>query len=116
MIAEVHLGNVDYAILAALFIFSLLIGLYFAWIDRKKDTDEFLMAGKSMSALPVMMSLVASFLSSITVLGWPSEVYYKGIGIWVTIFVCFLEVTFTAELVLPIFYRLNLTSVNKVRK
>lgn len=108
------LGDVDAIILVFLFVVCLLIGIYFAWKDRNKDTDEFLMAGKNMSPLPVTMSLVASFLSSITVLGWPAEVYYNGMGIWLTLFATFFEVLFTAELILPIFYRLNLTSVNKV--
>ncbi|XP_015795933.1 sodium-coupled monocarboxylate transporter 2 [Tetranychus urticae] len=108
-----YLGSIDYLVLVALFVFSLLIGLYFAWKDRNKGTNEFLMGGRNLSPFPVMLSLIASFLSSITVLGWPAEVYYKGTQIWITLLSCYVEVFLTSEVILPIFYKLNLTSVNR---
>ena len=41
-------------------------------------TEEFLMAGRSMGTLPMTLSLVASFMSAITLLGTPAEMYVSG--------------------------------------
>ncbi|XP_070534914.1 sodium-coupled monocarboxylate transporter 2-like isoform X2 [Ptychodera flava] len=63
-----------------------------------------------MHAVPVAMSLVASFMSAITVLGTPAEIYIYG-----TMF-CYFGLTysivmwFSAEFYMPIFYRLLITS------
>lgn len=61
---------VDYLVFALLLLFSLGIGLFYAFRDRQiKSTSEYLMAGKSMSIAPVTLSLLASFMSAITLLG-----------------------------------------------
>ncbi|ELT90150.1 hypothetical protein CAPTEDRAFT_69450, partial [Capitella teleta] len=61
----------DYAVFLSVLLISLGIGVFYARKGRqKKQTiDSFLMADRSMSILPVSMSLLASFLSAITILG-----------------------------------------------
>ena len=44
----------------------------------QKNTEEFLMASRSMSTLPMTLSLIASFMSAITLLGTPAEMYVSG--------------------------------------
>lgn len=68
-----------------------------------------------MTAVPVALSLTASFMSAITVLGTPVEVYQYGA---IFILICFayvLMVVVSAEIFLPIFYRLGITSTYEVR-
>ena len=69
----------DYVVFAALFIISSGIGVFYAIKERKKATSrEFLVGGRQMSFGPVALSLTASFMSAVTVLGTPADVYRFG--------------------------------------
>lgn len=63
-----------------------------------------------MSSVPVALSLTASFMSSITVLSTPAEIYYFGIMfLWYG--VAYLLVSFiTSRVYMPFFYRQGYTS------
>ncbi|XP_020010212.2 sodium-coupled monocarboxylate transporter 2 isoform X1 [Castor canadensis] len=101
----------DYVVFAALFVISSGIGVFFAIKERKKATSrEFLVGGRQMSFGPVALSLTASFMSAVTVLGTPSEVYRFGAS-FVLFFIAYaFVVIFTSELFLPVFYRSGITS------
>lgn len=65
----------DYAVFALMLVASAAVGVYFAWTDRRQtNSRDFLMGGRRMTALPVSLSLTASFMSAITVLSTPAEV------------------------------------------
>ncbi len=61
------------------------------------------------------MSLIASFMSGVTYLGVPADVYRNGTMFWgfaiAHIFACLL----ISRTYLPVFYRLGLTSVYEVK-
>ncbi|XP_053170204.1 sodium-coupled monocarboxylate transporter 1-like [Scomber japonicus] len=101
----------DYLVIALMLLVSAAVGVYFAWVDRGRGTSrDFLTGGRRMTALPVSMSLTASFMSSITVLSNPAEVYRYG-----AIFIFFglayaLTMVITSEVFLPVFCRLGITS------
>ncbi|XP_075043580.1 sodium-coupled monocarboxylate transporter 2 [Mixophyes fleayi] len=101
----------DYMVFAALFLVSAGIGVFFAIKERKKTTSaDFLVGGKEMSCGPVALSLTASFMSAVTVLGAPSEVYRFGAS-FILFFIAYaFVVLFTAELFVPMFYRSGITS------
>uniref|UniRef100_A0A8C1MK21 Solute carrier family 5 member 12 n=1 Tax=Cyprinus carpio TaxID=7962 RepID=A0A8C1MK21_CYPCA len=101
----------DYAVFAALFVVSSGIGVFFAIKERKKaSSKEFLVGGRQMSCGPVALSLTASFMSAVTVIGAPSDVYRYGAS-YVIFGVAYTFVVFlTAELFLPVFYRSGITS------
>ncbi|XP_036115164.1 sodium-coupled monocarboxylate transporter 2 [Molossus molossus] len=101
----------DYVVFAALFIISSGIGVFFAIKERKKATSrEFLVGGRQMSFGPVALSLTASFMSAVTVLGAPSEVYRFGAS-FILFFIGYtFVIIFTSELFLPVFYRSGITS------
>lgn len=67
----------DYCLFVAVLLVSAVVGLYYFLKEKfgKKEmtSDDLLMGGREMSVFPVAMSLVASYMSAITVLG---EVYY----------------------------------------
>lgn len=63
---------------------------------------------------PVAMSLLASFQSSVTILGYPAEMFYRGTQFWLVILSSLMASTLAAELFLPVFYKLGFTSVNEV--
>ena len=58
---------------------STVIGVYFGWKDRKnKDENNYALGGQSFSAYPVALSLTATSISAITMMGSPAEYYFYG--------------------------------------
>ncbi|XP_022673443.1 sodium-coupled monocarboxylate transporter 1-like isoform X1 [Varroa destructor] len=103
----------DYVMMIAVLASSSLIGIYFAWKDRKKmNNKQFLMANRQLGAFPVSMSLMASFQSATTYLGYPSEMFYRGTQYWAAIFGLAISNLIAGEFFLPVLYDLKLTSVN----
>lgn len=106
----------DYAVFGCTLAISAGIGVFYAIKDRKKNTtDEYLLAGRSMHPLPVAMSLLSSFISAITILGTPSEVYvYSTMYWWISVAMLITAIG-SAHIFIPVFYNLGITSVFQVR-
>uniref|UniRef100_A0A8C5MQU8 Sodium-coupled monocarboxylate transporter 1 n=1 Tax=Leptobrachium leishanense TaxID=445787 RepID=A0A8C5MQU8_9ANUR len=107
--------SLDYVVFTGLFLVSAGIGVFFAIKERSKTSSaDFLVGGKQMTYGPVALSLTASFMSAVTVLGAPSEVYLFG-GSFVIFFIAYaFVVIFSAELFIPVFYRSGITSTYEV--
>ncbi|KAI8518028.1 Sodium-coupled monocarboxylate transporter 1 [Branchiostoma belcheri] len=106
-----YFGVWDYVVFAVMLCISAGIGLFYACTGGKQRTQkEFLMADKSMSIVPVTMSLLASFISAITVLGTPAEVYNNGTMFWNFAVADSLAMVVVARLFVPTFYNMGLTS------
>ncbi|KAK6619231.1 hypothetical protein RUM44_003613 [Polyplax serrata] len=118
-------GWEDYTVFAGMLLVSALIGIYHGFEfrgskqkkKRVKETgsehgspNEFLMAGGKMSTLPVALSMLASFLSSITLMGQPAEVYLFGPGLWLMGLALLVAIPFLYYIFIPFFRKLNLTS------
>ena len=108
-------GTVDYVVFSCMLAISMFIGIYFAFAGGKqKTTKEFLLANRNMHPIPVAMSLVASFISAVTVLGTPAENYIYGSMFWLYGFGYIIAGFAVSRFFLPVFYRLNITSANEV--
>lgn len=106
----------DYVVFAGMLLISAAIGIYYAFAGGGQQTSkDFLMGGRSMSAVPVALSLTASFMSAVTVLGTPAEVYRFGAIFSIFGITYFFVVVISAEVFLPVFYRLGITSTYEVR-
>ncbi|KAK2710364.1 putative sodium-dependent multivitamin transporter [Artemia franciscana] len=101
----------DYVVFSATLAISAGIGIYFRFSGGKQRTNkEYLLGGQSMSALPVAFSLMASFMSSITLLGVSSENYMYGTQ-FVLINISYIIATpLAAYGFLPVFFKLQATS------
>ncbi|KAK4008520.1 Uncharacterized protein APZ42_013873 [Daphnia magna] len=109
--AEQFFGWADYLVFVGMLVISAIIGIYYACFGAKQNTtSEFLMAGRNMGTFPVAMSLIASFMSAITLLGTPAEVYQYGTMYWLIVLAFFLVMPATNYLYMPIFYELHVTS------
>lgn len=74
-------GLVDYVVFAVMLMMCSLVGIYFGYEDHKKRQQrklksrrgsgelDYLVGGRNMQTFPVAMSMVASGLSGITLLG-----------------------------------------------
>ncbi|KAM3924119.1 sodium-coupled monocarboxylate transporter 1 isoform 1-T1 [Leptodactylus fuscus] len=101
----------DYVVFALMLLISAVIGIYYAFAGGgQKTSKDFLMGGRSMSAVPVALSLTASFMSAVTVLGTPAEVYRFGAMFSVFAITYTMVVLISSEVFLPVFYRLGITS------
>ncbi|NWW04898.1 SC5A8 protein, partial [Oreocharis arfaki] len=101
----------DYVVFAAMLVISAIIGVYYAFVGGgQKTSKDFLMAGRSMTAVPVALSLTASFMSAVTVLGTPAEIYRYGAIFCIFAITYTLVVLCSAEIFLPVFYKLGITS------
>ncbi|XP_069547161.1 sodium-coupled monocarboxylate transporter 1 [Brachyistius frenatus] len=101
----------DYVVFAGTIVGSAGVGLFQAIRGRKETSSaEFLLGGRQMTAVPVAMSLTASFMSGITVIGTPAEAYRFGTAFWLFGFSYAIMSVITAEIFVPLFYRLGITS------
>ncbi|NP_001084454.1 sodium-coupled monocarboxylate transporter 1 [Xenopus laevis] len=101
----------DYLVFALMLLISAVIGIYYAFAGGgQKTSKDFLMGGRSMTAVPVALSLTASFMSAVTVLGTPAEVYRFGAMFIIFAFSYTIVVIISSEVFLPVFYRLGITS------
>lgn len=139
-------GTADYAVFISMLVVCSCVGLYFGYQDHKKhkkapksgDGDEaldYLMGGRNMQVFPVAMSLVASFVSGITLLGkhpctvtrvnlkshnWiffilstpgtSTEIYLYGTQYCYIFMAIFLSAFVMHYTIIPVFHELQITS------
>ncbi|KAJ1528624.1 hypothetical protein ONE63_007020 [Megalurothrips usitatus] len=126
-------GVADYLVFGGMLVVSTLIGLYHGfkfrlpWSRRDSDAsdlaveedrgrqadasaEEFLIGRGQMGTLPVALSMLASFLSSITLMGQPAEVYLFGPQLWLFGVAAFLAIPVINYVMIPFFHKMQLTS------
>lgn len=108
-------GAWDYGVFALMLLVSTGIGL---WVGLarggQRSAEDFFTGGRRLAALPVGLSLAASFMSAVQVLGVPAEAYRYGLQFLWMCLGQLLNSLLTAALFLPVFYRLGLTSTYQV--
>ncbi|XP_054270777.1 putative sodium-dependent multivitamin transporter isoform X2 [Macrosteles quadrilineatus] len=105
------LGWADYVVLAITLSVSASIGIYFRLTGgRQKTNKEYLLGGQDQGMLPVAFSLMASFMSSISLLGVSAEIYMYSTLFFIINFAYLLWTPVAAYLYLPVFYKLQATS------
>ena len=115
-------GLADYAMFVIMLVMCSLIGVYFGFKDHQKkkknkllqrrgsEAVDYLMGGKSMKIFPVAMSLTASFISGITLLGAATEVYLYGTQYCYTVLVILSMGIALYFVTIPVFHDLQITS------
>ncbi|CAH1726372.1 unnamed protein product [Aphis gossypii] len=102
----------EYAAFVVMLGLSVVIGLYYGCFSKQNTVSDYLLGGKHMSVFPITMSLIASHISGITLLGVPSEIYSNGTQYLIVGVVNNIVVIATVIYIyLPVFYDLQLTSV-----
>ncbi|CAF0778136.1 unnamed protein product [Adineta ricciae] len=77
------LSVVDYILLVLLLVASASIGVLFGFFKSKKSSaKEYLLANGGMGVFPTALSIMVSFISAITFLGTPVEIYMYGTMFW----------------------------------
>ncbi|XP_076438939.1 sodium-coupled monocarboxylate transporter 1-like [Babylonia areolata] len=114
MVAEEHQRHFqvwDYVVFALMLAVSAAIGVFYGCRGgRQKTTKEFLMANRSMSIVPVAISILVSFMSAILILGTPAEMYTAGTQYFIYLGGMLLAIVIAALVFVPLLYPLKLTS------
>ncbi|XP_011686236.1 PREDICTED: putative sodium-dependent multivitamin transporter [Wasmannia auropunctata] len=106
------LGWIDYLVIAVMLCISAGIGIYYRFSGgRQKTMEEYFIASRSMSTVPVAIALVVSFLSGITMLGSSAEIYTYGTQYVMMNIAYILSTPIICYGFLPVFYKLQATSV-----
>lgn len=107
----------DYVLFSTLLVFSLAVGMFYAYRGGKqKTTSDFLMGNRELKLIPVSISLLVSFLSAILLLGFPAESYNNGFEFVLNAFGMSLGCFLAAAVFVPLLYPLHLTSSFEVSK
>lgn len=67
-----------------------------------------------MYTLPVAMSLTATFMSALTLLGAPAEMYIYATMFWWICLAFIIAIAISSQIFIPFFYKLKLTSMFEV--
>ncbi|KAK6638570.1 hypothetical protein RUM43_006837 [Polyplax serrata] len=104
-------GWADYLVCILVLIVSSVIGIYYRFTgDKQRTNKEFLLANNDANMWAVGCSLMATFMSSITILGVSSEIYTYGIQFVVINISYGIFTPLAAHLYLPVFFKLRSTS------
>ncbi|XP_064211465.1 sodium-coupled monocarboxylate transporter 1-like [Tribolium castaneum] len=102
----------DYFIFILILLFSLLIGIYFGYFSKSKQSNpsKYLQGTSKMKAFPVAISLIAGNGSPTTILGYSSEVYSYGAYILLGAFSYILVFLANRFVYLPVLYNLDIST------
>ena len=105
----------DYVLFGAMLVISAAIGIYSALSGgRQQTTDEYLLGNRKMHLIPVALSMMVSYVSAISVLGIPAEIYMFNTMYWWNIVGNTVGAALGMLMFTPIFFELQLTSVYEV--
>ena len=118
MAVDERFSVVGYVLFSVMLLLSALIGIWYGCgpDGRQNTTAEYLLGNRQMKSWPIAISILVSFLSAISLLGLPGEIYTYGTQFYVVIFSYVLVCAATSTVYIPMFRRIKITSVNEVRK
>ncbi|PVD18323.1 hypothetical protein C0Q70_20872 [Pomacea canaliculata] len=101
----------DYGVFAATIVISIVIGIFYAVSGgRQRTTTEYLVGGRTMQFIPVAISLMVSFESSIMMLGLPAEMYVYGVQWWISCVGFMISQILSVIIMVPLLHPLKITS------
>ena len=124
-------GFWDYTIFILMLGASLGIGIFHAsrdWNRRRKQSERFQLNGAAdntegyfagghrMNVFAISISMVATYVHSSLILGYPAEIYYHGAQYWLYCGGQALGAVLALLVFVPVFYPLQMTSVNHVSR
>uniref|UniRef100_A0A182LRU4 Sodium/solute symporter n=1 Tax=Anopheles culicifacies TaxID=139723 RepID=A0A182LRU4_9DIPT len=112
----------DYVVFVLMLLICIVIGVFFGYQDHQKhkrrrkqarrDSEalDYLVGGRKMQIFPVSVSLVASWISGISLLGTSTEIYVYGTQYCYIVIAVVLMGFVMHHIFLPVFHELQITS------
>ena len=102
----------DYVVFGFMLLISIGIGVFFACYKKGQNTtSNYFLGDRQMNALPVALSFVVTFQSSIIILGFPAEAYAYGMQYCIQTIGLIIAYLLATVIVVPIFHPMKVTSV-----
>uniref|UniRef100_A0A1B6GGU5 Sodium/solute symporter n=1 Tax=Cuerna arida TaxID=1464854 RepID=A0A1B6GGU5_9HEMI len=111
MDSDLMFNWVEYSVVVIMLILSLLVGAYYTFFNKQKTYNDYMLGGRTMGVLPVSMSIVAGFISGITILGLPTEMYLYGSQCMTNNIANLIIMTVAGVFYLPVYHKLQLNSL-----
>ena len=105
---DTGLHNLDWIVLALYLLSMILLGASF--YKGQKTTKDFFLAGRSMTWIPVGLSLAATIFSAISYMGFPSAIQKYGLIFVVTAPIVFICLPIVNRIFLPFYNHMKLYS------
>ncbi|KAK8725338.1 hypothetical protein OTU49_010820, partial [Cherax quadricarinatus] len=103
---------VDYVIFTMLLVISAGIGVFNAFRSRGMvTTQEYLLGGRTMPVLPVAISVLGGVVSAVSLLGFPTEVYFYGTQLTLNLIGTIFGILVLRNVMLPVLFPLQLVSM-----
>ena len=114
-VSSPHFSIADYVVFGIMLSLSAAIGVFVAFTGGRQQTaDEVLLGDRRMHPLPVALSIMVSFVSAITVIGVPAEVYvFDTMYSW-SIIATIMGNALVCVFFIPVYFRLRMTSIYEV--
>uniref|UniRef100_A0A182XVS5 Sodium-coupled monocarboxylate transporter 1 n=1 Tax=Anopheles stephensi TaxID=30069 RepID=A0A182XVS5_ANOST len=112
----------DYVVFVLMLLICVVIGIFFGYQDHQKHKQrrkearresealDYLVGGRKMQIFPVSVSLVASWISGISLLGTSTEIYVYGTQYCYIVFAVIIMGFVMHHVFLPVFHELQITS------
>ncbi|CAH1117769.1 unnamed protein product [Phaedon cochleariae] len=111
-----HFEIVDYVVFSSMLLLSALTGLYYGCRSKYCKSEsgqtlsEYLTGNRNLKPFPVALSLIASYVSGVTILGTPSDIYLFGTQYWLIVISIWLSGLVVSTVYLPVFLKLQVHS------
>nr|XP_042898243.1 sodium-coupled monocarboxylate transporter 1-like [Parasteatoda tepidariorum] len=107
-----YLGITDYIVICSSLLISVGIGIASRLLSsEQKTTKEYILAGKKMSRLPVILSILVTFVSPTTMLAVPAEIYKYGIGFITLPFGLSIGVLLASWVFIPVYFQCGVSTI-----
>ena len=115
-LSELKFSWQDYVVFAASLAVPLAIGVFFCLHKRRQNSVEsFLVGDRSLNVVAVAMSLIASVVNAIFVIGLPAEIHYHGTEVTHLVIAAVAVTAVGAHVFIPQYQRMKFTSAYEVR-
>ncbi|KAF8571443.1 hypothetical protein P879_02159 [Paragonimus westermani] len=81
--------------------------------EEKENTEAIFLGNRQLSLFPVFSSVMASFLSAVSLLGTAAEAYLSGMQFSVMIVAYLIAFPVASEVYMPVYYKLHLASAHE---
>ncbi|XP_046673779.1 sodium-coupled monocarboxylate transporter 1-like isoform X2 [Homalodisca vitripennis] len=108
--ADFKFDWIENSVVVAMLLLSFFIGVYYTFCDKQDTFAAYMLGGRTMGIFPVAMSLVASCVSGLSILGIPTEIYLYGTQYAAANFTVIMLALVIGIFYLPVYYKLQLNS------
>ncbi|XP_042898248.1 putative sodium-dependent multivitamin transporter isoform X1 [Parasteatoda tepidariorum] len=112
MVAKQFLGVVDYIVICITLLISVGIGVISRLLSNNQMTaKEYMLAGKRMTKLPVILSIIVTIISPSTIIAVPAEDYKYGFGITVGVLTLPIGMFLALKIFIPVYFQCGVSTV-----